>query len=217
MSKEKLASLNELLLSAETEEDLLALEQLMSECGEHPEAQDQPPQPQTKAVGSGGARWVASTLSEVAEFFGLAVQTVKQWRTESPPMPGDRGNYPLNEIVKWRERKLSQSDLTAAKKQADLEAVKVTTEQRRLELAKDRGEVVEIAEVERWAATALIECREMVMQLPQMIAGASPPEIRDFARDETDRHCRAVLTMLRRRLDSDEVTSGAAPGTATEN
>ena len=52
-------------------------------------------------------RFVLATLGEVAEFFGLALQTVKEWRCASPPLPGEPGNYQLKEIVRWPDRQFS--------------------------------------------------------------------------------------------------------------
>jgi hypothetical protein len=158
-----------------------------------------------KPASADSSKWVASTLSEVAEFFGLSVQTVKQWRLESPPMPGGDGKYPLPEIVKWRHAKLSQSDAKTAKQQAEAELMQIAIEQKRLDLAKDKGELFYRQDVELWASTALIEARETIMALPGMIASSAPPEIREFAREETDRTCRAVLLTFQRRMESDIV------------
>ena len=149
-------------------------------------------------------RWVGETLGDIAEVFGLSVQTVKQWRTESPPMPGEPGNYPLRPIILWRLAKLSGSDLATAKKQQDLELGRVQLESKQLELDQGRGQLLDRGDVERWAATALIEARVMIMSLPERLATSAPPEMRSFIREESDRHCRDVLTSLRRRLEMDE-------------
>lgn len=149
-------------------------------------------------------RWVGETLGDIAEVFGLSVQTVKQWRTETPAMPGEPGNYPLKPIILWRLAKLSGSDLATAKKQQDLELGRVQLESKQLELDQERGRLLDRTEVELWAATALIEARVMVMSLPEKLSTSAPPEMRAFIREETDRHCRDVLTSLRRRLEMDE-------------
>ncbi len=189
------ASLKELLESADTPEDLAAVEELIAELeASRPES----------------SRWSVETLGEVAEFFGLAVQTVKQWRTETPQMPGQPGAWPLPEIVRWRLAKLAGSDLATAKKQADLELQLVAVEQKKLDLARQKAELVELSEVEVWAAAAMVETREMLMQLPQMISASAPPEIREFARAETDRHCREILAMLRRKLETDGIAEAAS-------
>ena len=146
-------------------------------------------------------RWTVKTLTEVAEFFGVATSTVKGWRQESPPMPGSDGSWPLDAITRWRAAKITGSDLATAQKQATLEATVLANDARRLELSKDRGELVELAEVELWASVALIECRSQIMSIPEAIATSAPPELRNHAREEADRTCRAALKSLHRRLE----------------
>ena len=187
------SSLRELLGEAETDEDFAAVEELIAEN-------------ESKNGKQPAGRWVVKTLKEVAEALGYARQTVNQWRSE-PGMPGQPGAYPIPEIAQWRFAKLrGGGDLATAKKEQDLELGKVELETKRMELAKDRGELLERDDVELFVATALIEAREMVMSLPEMLATSSPPELREFVRTESDRHCRDVLVALRRRLESDELS-----------
>ena len=150
-------------------------------------------------------RFVASTLGEVAEFFGLAVQTVKEWRLASPPMPGEPGNYPLPEIVRWRLARISNNELSDEVKRAGLEKTQIQVEQARIDLEKRKASVLDRADVELWAATALIELREGVMQLPEMLAASVSQDLKDFVREETDRHCRDLLHATTRRLELAEI------------
>lgn len=178
--------LQELLNSATTDEELAEIERLLqSDC-----------------------KFTATTLGEIAELFGVNVQTVKQWRTESPPMPGVSGAYPIGDVIRWRLAKVQNNDLNTAQKQQNLELGEIKLQTERMELAKAKGELLDRSDVELWAATALIEAREMIMSLPEMLATSSPPELRDFVRSEADRHCRDVLIMLRRKLESNEITQG---------
>ena len=150
-------------------------------------------------------RWNVATLTEVAEFFRMATSTVKGWRGESPPMPGNDGSWPLDAIAGWRHQKSIGSDLATAKKQQDLELGRVQLESKQLELDQGRGQLLDRVSVELWAATALIEARCTIMSLPERLATSAPPEMRSFIREETDRHCRDVLTSLRRRLEMENV------------
>ena len=45
------------------------------------------------------AKWKAADQSEVAEFFGVSINTVQNWCAAK--CPGVPGNYPLSEIAKW--------------------------------------------------------------------------------------------------------------------
>ena len=150
-------------------------------------------------------RWAVSTLTEVAEFFGVATSTVKGWRMESPPMPGSDGSWPLDAITRWRAAKITGSDLAMQQKQATLESTQLANDARRLELSKERGELVELADVELWAATAIICFRETAMSLPDSVATSCPHEIKNFVREETDRVVRGALTTLRRQLELAEL------------
>ena len=162
-------------------------------------------------------KWTVSTLTEVAEFFGVATSTCKGWRMESPPMPGsDSDGWPLDAITRWRHQKIIGSDLATEKKSAELENLKLQNEQRRLALAKERGVLVERADVERFVATACIEFREMVMGLVEILSVSAPPALRDFVRAESDRHCRDALKALQRRLDSDELDRQTTTGIVSD-
>ena len=194
-------SLLALLDSAESPEDIEQIAALLDEL-------------ENSSTAKPVDRFTVSTLSEVAEFFGLNVQTVKQWRMESPPMPGGEGAYSLREVVKWRHNKLTNSDVKTAKQEVELQLSRILVEQKLIELGKDKGELLDRGDVERWAATALIECREMIMSLPEMLASSADATLRDFTRSESDRHCRDVLTALRRRLESYEIESHEVSATA---
>ena len=114
--------------------------------------------------------FVVATLAEVAEFFGVGINAVNDWRGQPEPMPGVNGCYDLSEIVKWklgRGRQTSglREELTAAD-------IRLKTAQARAkELDNDiaAGELVERRNVELWLATACIEFREMVMALPERL------------------------------------------------
>lgn len=145
------------------------------------------------------------TLSDVGEFFGVDEHTVRVWRLRTPPMPGEPGKWPLKEIVKWRCDWLQQTELAAAKRQQEFELGQIQLEQKRIELAREQGKILDRDDVELWAATALIELREGIMQLPEMLAASAPAEQKDFVRQEADRHCRDLLTATAKRLELREV------------
>jgi hypothetical protein len=183
-------SLKELLGSAETPEDLEAVMQLVAEVEQSTKERD---------------RFDLKTLGEVAEFFGLDEHTVRQWRLKTPAMPGEPGRWPIKQIVQWRCNWIQQTDLAAAKRQQDFELGQIQVESKRLELDREKGSVIDRQDVELWASTALIELRTGVMQLPEMLAASAPQELKDFVREETDRHCRDMLLATQRRLETAEI------------
>lgn len=150
--------LTELLASAETTEDFEAIEQLIEEEEER----------------SRPKKWNARTLAEVAEFFGLALQTVKQWRIETPPMPGIEGAYPLQEIVAWRFAKLNQSATSEQKRQAEIEQIKLANDKRRMENDKRRGQLIDREEIERDMAIIWSRLAARMAALPEKVARLLP-------------------------------------------
>jgi hypothetical protein len=190
LQSQKENSLKELLDSAETPEDVEAVMQLVAEIEQSTKDRD---------------RFDLKTLSEVAEFFGLDEQTVRTWRLKTPAMPGEPGKWPIKSIVQWRCNWIQQTDLAAAKRQQDFELGQIQVETKRLELDREKGLILDRQDVELWASTALIELREGIMQLPEMLAASAPQELKDFTRSETDRHCRDLLTATHRRLEMAEI------------
>lgn len=151
-------------------------------------------------------RWTAASLSEVAAFFGLSTQTVKAWRTENPACPGsDPDGWPLDAITRWRHAKLTNSDVNTAQKEATLESTQLANDAKRLELAKERGELLERAAVELWASQAIITFRETLMALSENLATSCPHELRSVVRAETDLTVRAALATMQRNLEMAEL------------
>ena len=117
-------------------------------------------------------------------------------------MPGSDGSWPLDAITRWRAAKITGSDLATQQKQATLEATVLANDAKRLELSKERGELVELAEVELWSAQAFIKIRCQIMNIPSLLATSAPPELREQLRAEADRTCRDALKTLHRDLES---------------
>jgi hypothetical protein len=140
-------------------------------------------------------------LRDVAAFFGVEEQTVRQWRMRSDAMPGTEGAWNLEEIVRWRVEWLTQADLAGKSRQQSFEMGRVKLEMDTLELAEKKRQLLDRDDVEHWASMALIEFRETVMQLKEMLTASAPPEMKDFVRAETDRHLRGALTTAARRLE----------------
>lgn len=183
-------ALKRVLSEAKTKEQIDAAEQLVAEY---------------VARRDRGESFTVETLGQVADFFGLAEPTVRQWTARVPPIPGRAGAWSLKEIVKWRESWLTQSDLKQKQAAQNYELGQVKLESERIELQQKRGELLHRDDVEHWAATAIVEFRETVMQLKEMLTSAAPPELKDFVRSESDRHLRDALTAAARRLELQQI------------
>lgn len=150
-------------------------------------------------------RFDLKTLSEVGEFFGLDEQTIRTWRLKTPAMPGEPGRWPIKRIVQWRCEWIQQTDLASAKRQQDFELGRIQVESKQIELDREKALILDRHDVELWAATALIELREGIQQLPEMLAASAPQDMKDFIREESDRHCRDLLLSTARRLEMAEI------------
>ena len=153
-------------------------------------------------------KFILRSLEEVAEAFSVSLQAIKQWRSRAPPMPGAPGEWDLREIIQWRCNWIQQTDLAAAKRQQDFELGQILVESKRIELEEKKRTILDRNDVELWAAVALVELREGIMQIPEMLAASAPEDLRNFVRGETDRHCRDLLTATARRLEVDEIGKG---------
>lgn len=196
MSSANSSYLSELIASAETPEDLAAIDQLIAE-----------QERQQASVG----RWVVKTLSDVAEFFGLATQTVKQWRTEPVPMPGVDGGYDLREVVRWRVDKLQGGTARSAKQIQDLERGQVKLAAERLELERLRDSLVSRQDVEEWAEVVLSEARDLIMQIPGAVSAVCALQDRDTVFEQADAMVRDTLQALHNRL-SDHADAKSSAG-----
>lgn len=130
-----------------------------------------------------GNRWQVRTLGEVAEFFGLHAQTVKQWRTESPPMPGDEGRWDLQEIVLWRFQKLNNRRENPMRDSRDLVEIEKREAEVRALLRKEQQELGNLLPADVWqefARELLSMIRSRIEDLPEIVADHVPADLRAF-------------------------------------
>ena len=186
MSSSELDYISDSINSAASPEDMQAAAELLAEEESKRALRD---------------RFDLITLSEVGEFFGLDEQTIRTWRLKTPAMPGEPGRWPIKRIVQWRCEWIQQTDLAAAKRQQDFELGKIQVETKQIELDREKGLILDRQDVELFVATALVELRETIMQLPEKLAASAPQDLKDFVRSESDMHCRDSLIAASRRLD----------------
>lgn len=113
--------------------------------------------------------------SGLAEVFGVAPPTVDQWRKDGAPYVtlGGRGKeweYDTAQVAAWlRERdvKAATGDMLADETELKRRKLAAETEKAELELAKAKGEVAPLDQVERAVARAFAEVRAGMRNLPQ--------------------------------------------------
>lgn len=179
--------LRDLIASAETPETLLAAERLLISLEIDKSQQD---------------RWTCQTLQEVAEFFGVSLSSVKQWRMENPPMPGDDAGYNLREIVQWKLMRQASSPLKDEQDRQRIAMGELRMEQQRIELEKLKGSLVSREDVEQWASEVIIQFRESMMQLPQAIAQHAPVDARMRVEASAIELVVATLSLTHQRLEA---------------
>ena len=146
--------------------------------------------------------YVVGTIAEVAEFFALSNAAVNAWRRDANPMPGSPGRFDLSKIAQWRDaRRKEGGGVGEELKAADIRLKTAQARAKEMENSVNEGELVPLADVELFVATACVEFREVIMTLPDSLASSSPPELRNFVREESDRLCRGALVSLHRRLE----------------
>lgn len=175
--------MKQLISAATTEQEIQELEALL--LGE--QMTQGPPEP---------SRWQARTLGEVAEFFGMQLQTVKEWRTGPQPMPGEEGKWPLNEIVQWREAKMRpglRSEQDEKRQAAEVRLKEIQARRAELKYRKEQGELVERSAVASVLARICTEIRTRLEAIPPEVGTTAPPDLRrEIVRDVANKVAMAL-------------------------
>lgn len=178
--------LEHLVASAQTPEDLQAAADLIAEAEK------------LKGSGVNPARWTVETLGEVAAFFGVEGQTVREWRTGSNRMPGEQGQWDLSEITQWRCNRLKALGANAkSPEQAEIELAMLKEDLKKKELANrlKAGELVSRVAIKAKVAEMFNEARMGMEALPELLGPMLPPETRT---DTTIKVGQAVNLHLRK-------------------
>lgn len=152
--------------------------------------------------------WEVGSLREVAEFFGVALSTVKgEWRPAR--MPGKAGAWDLKEILAWRDARrrpaaaTSDPDNKVTIDGKDLSIGKLVTLEaferyRRRKIGNDRlaGELVSRDDVERGAAELVLRLKERFEAVPEELQMEFPGAQRVQWRQRLESKVRLILTDL---------------------
>lgn len=152
---------------------------------------------------------IARTIPEVANYFGVSINAVAKW-LKDPTFPGQsgergrqNGRFPLEAITEWKEAR----DGTRADEETGISARErkwlADAEIRELELAKLRGELIEVEVVAAEIAHMIHNAKAVLLDLTEEMIddmGNDPvDDIDAFKRRQRkliDRRIRQVLDML---------------------
>jgi phage terminase Nu1 subunit (DNA packaging protein) len=155
-------------------------------------------------------RLVVRTLGEVAEWFGLELQTVKQWRVGPHGCPGEEGHYDLQAIARWRLARSSARGPSQAKADLEETALRLQNARAELKLAREAGELVTRAAAKSAIRQMFSRLKSQLEQLPDALAPLVPTEVRtDFRRDCVERLRIFLQQLTNFRFERD--VSGAEP------
>lgn len=153
---------------AKTEEQIREVEELLDI---EPDPPSEPAPSQTS--------FTVPTLSAVAEFFGISVQAVKQWRSETPAMPGQPGGYPLDEIARWRIHRAEKTHDHRDTEKSELQRDKLReeVEERRLKNLERRGQLVDRQAAKARVMQLFHRLRSRLEAFPEEVGNSLPPEL----------------------------------------
>lgn len=155
-------------------------------------------------VDDDGSRTV-ETLREVADFFGIAYQTAKQWRVGDDPMPGEPGRFDLREIFHWIEARRQTSTAADLLQSAQLRLTTARADQAEHDLRDVQKSLVETKAIEEWCTEVRRIIGESLAELPvELVSLAMASQISgetlDFIGNESQRQVLATVEMLQRKL-----------------
>lgn len=126
------------------------------------------------------AKYLARTLGQVAEFFGVEVQTVKEWR-KHPDMPGKAGAWPLDEIARWKLYRASRAN-GAGDGDGEPKGTELVAQRRAvlldIEIAQKKGELIEVDIVERLVARHVAVHNTLADELKDKVLALLPRSIK---------------------------------------
>lgn len=144
------------------------------------------------------------TLNDVAEFFGVARQTVKNWRMESDPMPGSPGAFNLSAIAQWRIEREERNNRNPREgsriEQLEEAKLAIAVQSNKLKYERLAGNLVEVEAVARLLERAIHEHNAQADQLRDRIEVLLPDSLTTEERDRVIRGIEKAVDDLRGHL-----------------
>lgn len=140
------------------------------------EVSSPPPAAAPRNGNGSGDPFIVPTLRDVAEFFGVAVQTVKQWRVDaSDAMPGTPGAFHLRDVARWRMKRMTDRS-PASDQLAKLEVAKKAQELKigQVKLKKLLAEVIDVDVGTHLIERVIVEHNALAGELSERIRQMIP-------------------------------------------
>lgn len=131
---------------------------------------------------------VVKTQKEVAGHFDVTLDTIRNWRARTPPMPGKQGHYDLEQIAEWKEKTFRQPRDSRREDAATLKRVEILNYDARIQAAKaeaaerknqlEQAQIVRLDDVEQFVSEFLSEARRQVLRIPRDMKQGYPENLR---------------------------------------
>lgn len=165
---------------------------------------------------------ILRTRKECGNHFGVHPDTVSDWHA-TPGFPGRAassagnardGYYPISEIEQWLANRRGAKSGAVEEERAKLLAVQ--RQERELRLAKQRGELISVAEVATFMARVVTQAGAMIDEIPDRVMAQIPGRVKNRPAIRRDlvgltKDLRALMQELAEG-DQDEQDDTAAEG-----
>lgn len=133
---------------------------------------------------------------EIAQIVGASVRTVnrlvQRGEIARPVGQGHNTRWDIRDVVlRLQERIVEATRATLASQEERYRAAKASLAE--LELDRETSRVVDIDQVQRKLAPAVVNCRTAILAMPDRLALLVPPDLRDEMTEEARSLCAGVL------------------------
>lgn len=140
---------------------------------------------------------ICRTLAEVAEWFGLELQTVKQWRSSG--CPGVEGAYDVQQIARWRVAKGQNNspprDLSV-KQRLEEQSLELNNARLEVRLRRESGELVSRSAAKAAIQQMFARLKGQLETLPDQLAPLVAQDVRADFRLDAQTRIRTLLQQL---------------------
>lgn len=156
------------------------------------------------------------TVAELAQGFGVAPRTIKDWLTRGATSRTDQG-YDVLAIARWRNEYLLQQINQPQSADADEALKRVKTKREELKLRREEHEVLDTRDVQRVWRRAFASGKSVILGIPDRMLLLLPDDLRadltPVLRDTVD-EVLGILSRVATDLEADGVDWGDDDGGA---